>query len=271
MPELPEVETTRRGIAPHLIGHCVDKVIVRDGRLRWPVPRNLNSLLKGQEITAVSRRGKYLLLITLHGTTIIHLGMSGSLRVLDTDTPAVKHDHVDICLDTGKCLRLHDPRRFGCVLFTRDEPLQHELLNELGPEPLEADFTVDYLFEHSRRRKAAVKLFIMDSHIVVGVGNIYASEALFLAGIRPSRPAGRVTRAEYIKLVEAIKRVLTAAIKAGGTTLRDFTASDGRPGYFSQQLNVYGRKDEPCRVCGQTIKHSILGQRATHFCPHCQH
>lgn len=270
MPELPEVETTLRGIKPHINKQTIQQVVVRNKNLRWPVPRGLSGKLADQKVTHVSRRGKYLLIATKPGTVIIHLGMSGSLRILPAATRAEKHDHLDIVFKNGKCLRLRDPRRFGSVLFT-DRPIeQHKLLKNLGPEPLGADFNSEYLFNKSRKRNVAVKNFIMDSKIVVGVGNIYASEALFLAGIRPTRQTGKVTKAEYARLVTAIKKVLHAAIKAGGTSLRDFTQSDGKPGYFSQSLNVYNRKGEPCHKCGNAIKSSVIGQRTTYYCTHCQ-
>ena len=270
MPELPEVETTRRGITPHLKGQRVTKVIVRQPMLRWPVPHNLAQLLAGQIITDVTRRGKYLLLQTAKGTLILHLGMSGSLRIINSKTAPEKHDHVDIVIGNNKCLRLRDPRRFGAVLWTSDDPVQHELLRKLGPEPLSDDFTAEYLFDRSRKRKQSIKQFIMDSHMVVGVGNIYANEALFLAGIRPGTAAGRLTRNRVEQLVQHIREVLEAAIKQGGTTLRDFTASDGKPGYFQQQLYVYGRGNEACRICSTPIKLMRQGQRATYYCPQCQ-
>jgi len=270
MPELPEVETARRGIAPHLVGRRVAAVTVRDRRLRWPVPPALVRELPGQRIEDVGRRGKYLLLKTGVGTAILHLGMSGSLRVLPQDTPPQKHDHVDLVMDSGQALRLRDPRRFGTLLWTRDDPFEHALLRDLGPEPLEDGFDGEYLFGISRGRRVAVKLFIMNSHMVVGVGNIYASEALFLAGIRPGRAAGRVSRAEYAALAKAIKKVLAASIKAGGTTLRDFMREDGEPGYFSQRLRVYGREGERCYHCGGTIVAKVTGQRSTYYCPDCQ-
>lgn len=270
MPELPEVETTRRGIEPHLMGKTLTGVVVSNPRLRWPVPRQLNRSVTGQTIQSLQRRGKYLLLGLPSGTVIIHLGMSGSLRVLDCNIPRQKHDHVDFVFQDGQCLRLRDPRRFGAVLYTRKDPLQHKLLADLGPEPLERDFSGNYLFRQSRGKKVAVKLFIMNSKIVVGVGNIYANEALFLAGIHPKRSAGRLSAERYVRLAQAIKSVLRAAIKAGGTTLRDFTAEDGRPGYFQQKLHVYGKASEPCSRCGTAIKHISLGQRATYYCPHCQ-
>jgi formamidopyrimidine-DNA glycosylase len=270
MPELPEVETARRGIAPHLVGRRVAAVTVRDRRLRWPVPPALVRELPGQRIEEVGRRGKYLLLKTRVGTAILHLGMSGSLRVLPQDTPPQKHDHVDLVMDSGQALRLRDPRRFGALLWTRGDPAAHTLLKDLGPEPLGDAFDGDYLFQASRRRKVAVKQFIMDSHRVVGVGNIYASEALFLAAIRPQRAAGRISRAEYAALAKAIKKVLAASIKAGGTTLRDFMREDGEPGYFLQRLRVYGRGGERCYRCRGTIVAKATGQRMTYWCPSCQ-
>jgi len=271
MPELPEVETTRRGIQPLIQGHTILNVVVRDPRLRWPVPRHLSTRLQGETILDVARRGKYLLLTTHAGTLIMHLGMSGSLRVVGCDTPSEKHDHVDIVLDNQRCLRLRDPRRFGAVLFTESDPAQHELLRDLGPEPLDKAFNAEYLFHKSRKRTACIKAFIMDSHNVVGVGNIYANEALFAAGIHPRRAAGKVTRTQYTLLVQAIKHVLRAAIKAGGTTLRDFTRSDGKPGYFRQSLQIYGRDGEPCPLCGKPISHAVIAQRASYYCTHCQH
>ncbi len=270
MPELPEVETTRRGIEPHIAGNTLTGAVVRERRLRWPVPRQLNRLVAGQTVQSVQRRGKYLLLNLATGTIILHLGMSGSLRIRDCKTPPHKHDHVDFVFQNGQCLRLRDPRRFGAVLFTRQDPLKHKLLAGLGPEPLQRHFSGDYLFRLSRGKQVAIKLFIMNSKIVVGVGNIYANEALFLAGIHPKSSAGRLSAARYVQLARAIKSVLRAAIKAGGTTLRDFTAEDGRPGYFRQQLRVYGKAGEPCSRCGTTIKHVNLGQRATYYCPRCQ-
>lgn len=276
MPELPEVEITRRGIQAALIGHTVTKVIVRESRLRWPVPPQLDRELRGQTFTAIKRRGKYLLLETAAGHLIIHLGMSGSLRTIDATTPPRRHDHVDIVVDTGLCLRLHDPRRFGAVLWSRDDPLQHPLLVKLGPEPISNDldqqiFSGDYLYEKSRGRRRAVREFIMDSHIVVGVGNIYANEALFLAGIDPRRGAGRIGLPRYRNLVAAIGDTLARAIAAGGTTLRDFSNADGNPGYFQQTLNVYGREGKKCRKCDHNIRRSVQGGRSLFYCQHCQH
>jgi len=270
MPELPEVETTRRGIEAHLLGHHISKVIVRNRKLRWPVPANLSRELHQQAVSSVTRRGKYLLLGFDKGTLIIHLGMSGSLRILPVDSHPEKHDHVELQLDSGQCLRLRDPRRFGCVLWTRRDPLKHKLLASLGPEPLLADFDGDTLYNRSRGRKQAIKSFIMDSKVVVGVGNIYASEALFLAGIHPLRAAGRISSQRYQQLAAVIKTVLAAAIEQGGTTLRDFTSSDGSPGYFKQQLNVYGRAGEFCPNCKHSIRQLNIAQRASYYCPHCQ-
>lgn len=270
MPELPEVETTRRGIEPHILGKTLTGAVVRDRRLRWPVSPRLNQLLAGKTVQSFQRRGKYLLLGLSSGSVIIHLGMSGSLRILNCKTSPQKHDHVDIVFQNGQCLRLRDPRRFGTVLYTRQNPLKHKLLADLGPEPLGRHFSGDYLFRQSRGKKVAVKLFIMNSKIVVGVGNIYANEALFRAGIHPKRSAGRLSDERCARLTRAIKTVLQAAIKAGGTTLRDFTAEDGRPGYFQQQLHVYGKAGQPCSRCGTLIKRITLGQRATYYCPRCQ-
>ncbi|HEV7165958.1 MAG TPA: bifunctional DNA-formamidopyrimidine glycosylase/DNA-(apurinic or apyrimidinic site) lyase [Gammaproteobacteria bacterium] len=270
MPELPEVETARRGIEPYLKGRRVNAVTVRERRLRWPIPPALLRELPGQRITEVTRRGKYLLLHTKSGTAILHLGMSGSLRVLPKDTPPQKHDHVDLVMDSGKLLRLRDPRRFGALLWTRGDAADHTLLKDLGPEPLEAGFDGDYLFEQAKGRKVAIKNFLMDSHRVVGVGNIYASESLYLARIHPERLAGRVSRERYVALAKAVKQVLTAAIKAGGTTLRDFTKEDGEPGYFYLRLRVYDREGQPCKRCGTAIVAKVTGQRMTYYCPHCQ-
>lgn len=270
MPELPEVETAARGIAPHVEGQRITRVVVRERRLRRPIPRGFAARLAGRKIETVTRRGKYLLLVTDGGTLIMHFGMSGSLRVVTAGVPAQKHDHVDVQLSNGQVLRLHDPRRFGLMVWTEDDPLAHPLLSKLGPEPLSGSFNGELLFERSRGRKLAVKLFIMDAKAVVGVGNIYANEALFAARIHPARAAGKVTLKEYQALAAAIKKVLRQAIKQGGTTLRDFVASDGRPGYFRQRLNVYGREGEPCPQCGAAIQCQRLGQRATYYCPRCQ-
>ena len=270
MPELPEVETTCRGIAPHVVGQTVTRVVVRERRLRHPIPRHFAARVTGQRITHVGRRGKYLLLECDDGTLIIHLGMSGNLRLVPMAKPAEKHDHVDLCLSNGLALRLRDPRRFGLMVWTVDDPLSHPLLNGLGPEPLTASFNAAYLIERAHGRSVPVKQFVMDAKVVVGVGNIYANEALFMAGVHPRRAAGSVTAGEFASLAKAIKRVLRKAISAGGTTLRDFVNGEGRAGYFSQQLQVYGRAGQPCRRCAHTIEMERQAQRASYFCPHCQ-
>jgi len=270
MPELPEVETTRRGIAPHISGQTVRDVVVRNRRLRWPVPRRLAAGLPGHTIRAVERRGKYLLLRCDNGTVIVHLGMSGSLRIVPAATPAGKYDHVDLVLTNGSCLRLRDPRRFGAVLWTTTDPLRHKLLKDLGPEPLADALSGDCLYERSRGRTTAVKQFLMDSRVVVGMGNIYVNEALFRAGVHPLRAAGRISRERYRRLAQAIKQVLRAALKAGGTTLRDFARSDGSPGYFKLKLRVYGRAGLPCPACHRPLAHLRQGQRSTYYCKHCQ-
>jgi formamidopyrimidine-DNA glycosylase len=270
MPELPEVETTRRGIEPHLCGQRITRVIVRQPRLRWPVPDNLAELLEGCEITAVQRRAKYLLVPFAHGQLIMHLGMSGSLRIVEAGAAVRKHDHLDIELSSGQALRFTDPRRFGAVLWQPQGAEIHPLLIRLGPEPLTAEFDGAYLFRRSRGRAAPVKTFLMDNHIVVGVGNIYANEALFAAGIRPDRAAGRIAATRYDLLAQQVKLVLARSITQGGTTLRDFVGGDGNPGYFRQQLQVYGRGGEPCRVCGTALDEIRLGQRSTVYCRHCQ-
>ena len=269
MPELPEVETSRRGIAPWVEEQDVSDVIVRDRRLRWPVPEGIDNCLPGQRIRAVRRRGKYLLFETGAGTAMLHLGMSGSVRIIDADEPAGKHDHVDIRFGSGKALRFRDPRRFGSLLWA-EEPFEHALLRNLGPEPLSNEFYGDYLWQASRGRKVSIKPFIMNASIVVGVGNIYASEALFEAGIHPRRRAGRVARHRLDMLVTTIKSVLERAIDAGGTTLRDFHGGDGEPGYFSRQLDVYDRYGLPCRACETPISAIVLGQRSTFYCKSCQ-
>lgn len=269
MPELPEVETTRRGIAPHLEGRRVTGVVLRRPDLRWPIPPEITSHLPGQVIEAVERRAKYLLLRTQAGTALLHLGMSGMLRVLPRDTPPGKHDHVDIVLETDQVLRLTDPRRFGALLWQMPGET-HALLDGIGPEPLTDAFDGDVLWRLAQGRSAAVKTFIMDNAVVVGVGNIYASEALFAAGIDPRRAAGKVSRQRYARLAAEIKRILAYAISRGGTTLRDFLAPDGAPGYFFQELFVYGRGGEPCKQCGAPIRVVTLGQRASFYCPSCQ-
>jgi len=269
MPELPEVETTLRGIEPHLLNQRISRVIVRDPRLRWPVPDDV-SKAEGQKFVKLARRGKYLLLKLQHGGLIIHLGMSGSLRILQQPLTPGKHDHVDVELENGVCLRFNDPRRFGAFLWVDGEMQSHELLRDLGPEPLSEEFTADYLYRRSRDRRVAIKNFIMNGHIVVGVGNIYASEALFMAGIHPQRAAGRVSLQRYEGLVAATCDVLDRAIKQGGTTLRDFVNSEGAPGYFAQELLVYDRAGSDCFQCGTTIRLKVIGQRSSYYCPACQ-
>jgi formamidopyrimidine-DNA glycosylase len=270
MPELPEVETTLRGISPHIAKQQIRRVIVRQSSLRWPIPQKLAQTLERRKLLSIGRRGKYLLFEFSHGHLLIHLGMSGSLRITAPDEPPQKHDHVDFIFSKNLCLRFHDPRRFGAILWTQEPVLTHPLLIKLGPEPLTETFGGEYLFTKSRKRKKDIKAFIMDSHVVVGVGNIYANEALFDAGIRPTRAAGKVTRQEYIRLVKAIKNVLDNAIRQGGTTLRDFVGGDGKPGYFVQQLNVYGREGLNCKHCSQPLKSIKQSQRATVYCSQCQ-
>jgi formamidopyrimidine-DNA glycosylase len=270
MPELPEVETTSRGIAPYVTGQRISRVVVRERRLRRPIARGFAAALTGQRIHSVGRRGKYLLLACDAGTLIVHLGMSGTLRLVPAATRPQKHDHVDLQLSNGLVLRLRDPRRFGLMVWTTEDPLAHPLLSGLGPEPLARAFNAAYLFRQSRGRTVAVKQFIMDAKVVVGVGNIYANEALFMAGVDPRRAAGAVTAREYGAIAKAVKSVLRKAIVAGGTTLRDYVDGAGRSGYFSQQLLVYGRAGEPCRRCAGIITVMRLGQRATYYCPRCQ-
>lgn len=270
MPELPEVETTRRGIEPHLQGHAVTGVRIRQPKMRWPIPAEIAEILPGEPVQTVRRRGKYLLVGFEPGTLIMHLGMSGSLRITPPETELRKHDHFILELDSGKQLRLHDPRRFGAVLWTSDAPEQHELITRLGPEPLSDDFTPEYLHQSCKQRKCSIKQHIMNSHVVVGVGNIYASESLFLSGIHPKRAAGKVSRERIAWLHDAIQQVLKSAIRQGGTTLRDFLREDGQPGYFKQSLNVYDRAGKPCLNCQGDIKSVVLGQRSTFYCPKCQ-
>ncbi|RBW49190.1 bifunctional DNA-formamidopyrimidine glycosylase/DNA-(apurinic or apyrimidinic site) lyase [Marinobacter sp. F3R11] len=269
MPELPEVETTRRGIAPHCEGQTIDRIRVRNGNLRWPVPEDIATQMEGQVIRSVDRRAKYLFLNLDRGTAIIHLGMSGSLRIITDNTPALAHDHIDLMLQSGVILRFNDPRRFGCWLWS-DAATTHPLISSLGPEPLSAEFNGGMLYRLSRSKNTPVKSFIMDSHVVVGVGNIYANEALYKAGIHPRRKAGRISLDRYCRLAEAVKEILSAAILMGGTTLRDFVNSDGKPGYFAQSLLVYGRTGEPCPECETPLKEIRLSGRSTVYCPRCQ-
>jgi formamidopyrimidine-DNA glycosylase len=269
VPELPEVETTRRGIEPHVVGRRIHRLLIHDRRLRWPVDISMSATLSGSAILRAGRRAKYLLLETDAGTMILHLGMSGSLRVLPASTPRIAHDHVDIELDSGQTLRFNDPRRFGSLLFAADAA-SHPLLKSLAPEPLEEDFNGEYLWKITRRRAVAIKQLIMNSRLVVGVGNIYASEALFRARIRPRRQSRSLTRQECARLARAIKATLTMAVKVGGTTLRDYVGADGNPGYFRQKLYVYERAGKPCRVCGHAVKQFTQGQRSTYWCSYCQ-
>ncbi|MDF3031042.1 MAG: bifunctional DNA-formamidopyrimidine glycosylase/DNA-(apurinic or apyrimidinic site) lyase [Moraxellaceae bacterium] len=269
MPELPEVETARRGILPAVAGHRVDRLTVYESRLRWPVPAELADL-SGLKIETIDRRGKYLLFRTTTGTALVHLGMSGSLRLVKPDEPRRLHDHIELLLDSGWLLRFHDPRRFGCFLWLTTPPEQHSLLADLGPEPLENDFDGAYLLNRSRGRQVPVKSFLMDSHVVVGVGNIYANEALFKAGIHPLRAAGRISAGRYRQLALEIKQVLAYAIERGGTTLRDFVNGHGEPGYFQLELDVYGRSGEACKRCKTPLLEARLGGRSTVYCPRCQ-
>ncbi|MEQ1558583.1 MAG: bifunctional DNA-formamidopyrimidine glycosylase/DNA-(apurinic or apyrimidinic site) lyase [Methyloglobulus sp.] len=270
MPELPEVETTMRGIAPHVEGQTIKQVVIRNHQLRWPVPAILNQFLANIKIKSVTRRAKYLLLAADTGTLIIHLGMSGSLRIIVQEIAVGKHDHIDFIFANGALLRYNDPRRFGAVLWTTAPADGHALLKNLGPEPLLPEFDGIHLYQVSRSRKMPVKSLIMDSHIVVGVGNIYANEALFMAGIHPTRQAGEISLKRYQQLAQCIKTVLQNAILQGGTTLRNFVNETGKPGYFKQQLLVYGRAGHPCRQCLQTLTEIRIANRTTVFCQHCQ-
>jgi formamidopyrimidine-DNA glycosylase len=270
MPELPEVETTRRGVDPHVAGRKIVSLTVHEPRLRWRVPDTLPAELAGQRVRQTSRRAKYLLFELESGTLLLHLGMSGSLRVLPAETPRITHDHFDLLLDSGLTLRFNDPRRFGSLHYTTSDPAQHPLLARLAPEPLDGAFDTDYLWRITRKRQVAIKQLLMNSTLVVGVGNIYASEALFRARIRPMRAARSLSRAEVAKLARAVRSVLNMAIRKGGTTLRDYVGADGNPGYFRQKLYVYERAGKPCRVCGTPIKQLTQGQRSTYYCPRCQ-
>lgn len=269
MPELPEVETTLRGISPHILGRQVTAVIVRQPRLRWPIPAELSTLLLRRKVLDISRRGKYLLLQFAHGHALIHLGMSGSLRIVKSADSPLLHDHFDLVFG-DIILRYCDPRRFGCLLWLDGEPLQHALLSSLGPEPLTDEFDAEYLFQRTRKRNQAIKQFIMDSKVVVGVGNIYANESLFMSRIKPARKAGSLTRKNCDDLVRDIKFVLQRSIDQGGTTLRDFVGGDGKPGYFKQQLLVYGRGGAACTICSKPLKEIRMNDRTTVYCVDCQ-
>jgi formamidopyrimidine-DNA glycosylase len=270
MPELPEVETTRRGIAPCLETRRIRTLLVRERRLRWPIPAGMERHFAGNVVTQLRRRGKYLLLQTRTGTALLHLGMSGNLRVLPAVTAPGKHAHYDIVLENGECVRFTDPRRFGSLLWTDEDPARHPLLAELGPEPLEPEFDGEHLWRRARGRRVAIKAFIMNAAIVVGVGNIYASESLFRAGLNPRRAAGRISRSDMERLARSIRAVLEDAVACGGTTLRDFRDGHGEPGYFTAELRVYDRAGLPCPECGTPIRHLVQGQRSTYFCPRCQ-
>ena len=271
MPELPEVETIRRGIAPWVTAQRITAVTVRDGRLRWPVPPTLATALTGRTVVTVMRRAKYLILrLDAGGDLLVHLGMSGRLCILPGPAPHGRHDHIELALASGQVLRFTDPRRFGTVLLAPDGAERHPLLQRLGPEPLDPAFNVAYLLGRAAGRQLAAKLFLMDSHIVAGVGNIYANEALFLAGVHPDSPAGRISRVRMARLVGGVRQTLSQAIAAGGTTFRDFVGGDGQPGYFAQSLTVYGRQGQPCVRCARPLKVSRIGGRATVFCSSCQ-
>jgi len=270
MPELPEVETTRSGIEPHAVGRRIATLSIHESRLRWPVPKRLAAQVQGQKIVRIGRRAKYLLIELQSGTLLLHLGMSGSLRVLPADTPLLLHDHVDIVLDSGQTLRFNDPRRFGSLHYTSGDPSAHPLLAGLAPEPFDTAFGPEYLWRITRRRRVAIKQLLMNSRLVVGVGNIYASEALFRAKVRPRRAARSLSRAETARLARAVRTVLAQAIRVGGTTLRDYVRADGSPGYFRQKLYVYERAGQPCRACGTRVRQLTQGQRSTYYCPECQ-
>ena len=270
MPELPEVETTRRGIAPHLQGRIIRALHVHDARLRWPVDPKLPGLVRGQHVQGVERRAKYLLIRLTRGTLIMHLGMSGSLRILSQRRALKTHDHLDLWLDSGQTLRFNDPRRFGCCLYTNGDPQEHPLLAKLAPEPLQGGFDGAYMHRITRRRRVAIKSLLLNGRLITGVGNIYASEALFRARIRPRRAARSLKPAECTRLAGAIRRVLSAAIRAGGTTLRDYVNAEGMPGDFGVKLYVYERATAPCRRCRTPVRHITQGQRSTYYCPECQ-
>ncbi|WP_100914121.1 bifunctional DNA-formamidopyrimidine glycosylase/DNA-(apurinic or apyrimidinic site) lyase [Pseudoalteromonas spongiae] len=268
MPELPEVEVSRLGITPHMLKQTVKQVRVHQAQLRWPVPNDVYQL-EGKTITDISRRAKYLMISVDTGSVILHLGMSGNLRVVDNSVPLKKHDHIEIELENGKVLRLNDPRRFGACLWQAAGEVHSSLL-KLGPEPLTDEFDADYLYEKSRQKQTVIKQFLMDNSVVVGVGNIYANESLFKAGIHPKRAAGKISKKRYQQLVPIVKQTLADAIEQGGTTLKDFAQTDGKPGYFAQKLLVYGRKGEPCVTCKEPLLEIRQGQRSTVYCKNCQ-
>jgi formamidopyrimidine-DNA glycosylase len=266
MPELPEVEVCKRGIEPHILNQQVSAVVVRNANMRWPITPTITDIC-GQKIIQVNRRAKYLLLETSKGILMLHLGMSGTIRIINKDTQVSKHDHFDLVLANGKALRLNDPRRFGSVLWVTEDINEHSLIKKLGPEPLSSDFTDDYLFEKSRHKTVAIKTYLMNNHIVVGVGNIYANESLFKAKIDPRKPAGKVSKKRYLELTKHVKQTLAHAIEQGGTTLKDFTQADGKPGYFAQELLVYGRGGQACVACEEILKEIKQAGRATVFLP----
>lgn len=269
MPELPEVEVCRLGISPHVVNNEVSEVTVRNSQLRWPIPAEVK-YLKGHKVLNVDRRAKYLLLRFETGTLLIHLGMSGTIRVIDKATAVAKHDHFELTFVNDKVLRLNDPRRFGAVLWFNEHIDEQGLLTKLGPEPLSEKFGPDYLFNKAKNRKVPIKTFLMNNHVVVGVGNIYANEALFLSGILPTSPAGEISKKRYNHLTDIIKQVLSAAIEQGGTTLKDFTQADGRPGYFAQSLLVYGRAGKACLTCKEKLVEIRQSNRSSVYCPICQ-
>ncbi|GAW85291.1 formamidopyrimidine-DNA glycosylase [Bathymodiolus platifrons methanotrophic gill symbiont] len=270
MPELPEVETTLRGISPHIKNQTALKVIIRQPKLRWLIPTELPQLIEQHTLQSLRRRAKYLLLNFDTGTLLIHLGMSGSLRVITDNTPVAKHDHFDIQFTNNKSIRLTDPRRFGAVLWLGTDPESHPLLSKLGPEPLGTEITANYLYQKSRSKKVSIKQFLMNQDIITGIGNIYCTEALYTAGINPVRAAGNISLQRYQKLLDIIQNILTLAIEQGGTTLRDFVGSDGKPGYFKQELNAYGRAGQPCKRCQQPLSEIKQAQRTTVYCSSCQ-
>ena len=269
MPELPEVEVCRQGVEPHVLNQNVSEVIVRNAKMRWPITPTISEICD-EKVLSVKRRAKYLLLETSKGTLMLHLGMSGTIRVIDKNTPVIKHDHFDLVFENGLALRLNDPRRFGSVLWITEDINEHPLIKKLGPEPLSTDFTDDYLYEMSRSKTSPIKTFLMNNHVVVGVGNIYANESLFKAGIDPKKLAGKISKKRYFELTKHIKQTLAHAIEQGGTTLKDFTQADGKPGYFAQELLVYGRGGKPCFICKEALKEIKQAGRATVFCPKCQ-
>lgn len=269
MPELPEVEVCRLGITPHIDKQKVADVVVRNKQLRWPIPDEVQSII-GQSVESISRRSKYLLIKFQHGTLLLHLGMSGTIRVIEKHVAVIKHDHFDLCFANSKILRLNDPRRFGAVLWFDNHKDEQGLLAKLGPEPLSDDFCHGYLFSKAKNRKVPIKTFLMNNQVVVGVGNIYANEALFKAGILPTTPAGKIDEKRFDQLTEIIKAVLAAAITQGGTTLKDFTQADGKPGYFAQQLHVYGRAGQKCLTCETPLEEIRQSSRSSVFCPECQ-